>query len=42
MLFNTLSFAFFLPVVFLLYWFAEQPKLKVAESTAAGKQLLFL
>ena len=29
MLFNTLDFAIFLPIVFILYWFATQKKLKI-------------
>lgn len=29
MLFNSLSFAFFLPVVFILYWFATEKSLKI-------------
>ncbi|KKU54749.1 MAG: putative sugar O-acetyltransferase [Candidatus Moranbacteria bacterium GW2011_GWE1_49_15] len=41
MLFNSLSFALFLPIVFLLYWFATKKSLKIQNMLLLGASYFF-
>ena len=42
MLFNSLDFAIFLPIVFLLYWFVAQKNLKLQNALIVVSKLCLL
>ena len=42
MLFNSMNFAVFLPIVFVFYWFVTKKKLKSSKPTAFDCELFFL
>ena len=41
MLFNSVDFAYFLPIVFLLYWFVTQNNLKLQNALLVGASYFF-